>query len=78
MNNLSDERKIKKSDEIQLLHELSLRLDWAGISDPLNKSYIKPPHVNNISFVTFLFTVSQLGKLYYCRNTGTRIKRMIN
>ncbi|KAF7380584.1 hypothetical protein HZH68_016449 [Vespula germanica] len=75
LNNLSDERKIKKSDEIQLLHELSLRLDWAGISDPLNKSYIKPPHVNNISFVMFLFTVSQLGKLYYCRNTASLLSK---
>ncbi|XP_043487767.1 WASH complex subunit 5 isoform X1 [Polistes fuscatus] len=74
-SNLSDDRKVKKSDEIQLLHELSLRLDWAGISDPLNKSYIKPPHVNNISFVMFLFTVSQLGKLYYCNVTASLLSK---
>ncbi|XP_015187762.1 PREDICTED: WASH complex subunit strumpellin isoform X2 [Polistes dominula] len=74
-SNLSDDKKIKKSDEIQLLHELSLRLDWAGISDPLNKSYIKPPHINNISFVMFLFTVSQLGKLYYCNVTASLLSK---
>ncbi|KAK2579644.1 hypothetical protein KPH14_011569 [Odynerus spinipes] len=73
--NFNDEKKIKKSDEVQLLHELSLRLDWAGISDPLNKSYIKPPHINNIPFVMFLFTISQVSKLYYCKNTASLLSK---
>jgi WASH complex subunit strumpellin len=54
----------------ELLHELSMRLDWAGISDPHNKVYIKPPKIDNIALIIFLFTVSQLNKLSYCKNTG--------
>lgn len=73
--NFSDEKKEQKSDEVQLLNELSLRLDWAGISDPLNKSFIKPPRLNNISFLMFLFTVSQLNKLYYCKNTASLLSK---
>lgn len=57
-------------EKSELLHELSTRLDWAGISDPHNKVYIKPPKMDNIALVVFLFTVSQLNKLFYCKNTG--------
>lgn len=59
------------SDENELLHELSVRLDWAGISDPHNKVYINPPNMDNIALIMFLFTASQLNKLFYCKNTGT-------
>jgi len=63
----SNETEPAKSE---LLHELSMRLDWAGISDPHNKVYIKPPKIDNIALIIFLFTVSQLNKLFYCKNTG--------
>lgn len=63
----SSEAEPEKSE---LLHELSMRLDWAGISDPHNKVYIKPPKIDNIALIVFLFTTSQLNKLYYCKNIG--------
>lgn len=53
-----------------LLLELSVRLDWAGITDPLKKGYVEPPDINNISFIMFLLTVLQIHKLYFCKNTG--------
>lgn len=64
----NNETELKEKSE--LLHELSVRLDWAGISDPHNKVYIKPPKIDNIALIVFLFTASQLNKLYYCKNTG--------
>jgi len=60
-----------ESEKSELLHELSVRLDWAGISDPHNKVYIKPLKIVNVALIVFLFTASQLNKLFYCKNTGT-------
>ncbi|KYN00267.1 WASH complex subunit strumpellin [Cyphomyrmex costatus] len=71
-DNSSNETEPKKSE---LLHELSMRLDWAGISDPHNKVYIKPPKMNNIAITIFLFTVSQLNKLSYCKNTASLLSK---
>ncbi|XP_011688832.1 PREDICTED: WASH complex subunit strumpellin-like [Wasmannia auropunctata] len=59
----------------ELLHELSVRLDWAGISNPHNKVYIKPPKSNNIAIIIFLLTVSQLNKLFYCKNTASLLSK---
>lgn len=56
----------------ELLQALSTRLDWAGISDPQNKIYVKPPNVNNFASIIFLFTVHQLGKLHYCNTSGKK------
>lgn len=65
-----DNNNETEPEKSELLHELSVRLDWAGISDPHNKVYIKPPKIDNIALIVFLFTASQLNKLYYCKNTG--------
>lgn len=54
----------------ELLQELSIRLQLAGITDPYNKIYVRPPEIHNIPFLMFLLTVPQLHKLYYCKNTG--------
>lgn len=54
----------------EFLHELSIRLQLAGITDVYNKIYVRPPDIHNISFLMFLFTVPQLHKLYYCKNAG--------
>lgn len=59
-------------DERDFIHELSVRLDWTGISDSLNKIYSKLPNINNLDFILFLFTISYLHKLYYCKNTGKK------
>ncbi|XP_020285658.1 WASH complex subunit strumpellin [Pseudomyrmex gracilis] len=68
----SNETEPQKSE---LLHELSVRLDWAGISDPHNKVYIKPPRIDNIALVIFLFTASQLNKLYYCKSIASLLSK---
>lgn len=65
-----DNNNETEPEKSELLHELSVRLDWAGISDPHNKVYIKPPKIDNIALIVFLFTASQLNKLFYCKNTG--------
>lgn len=54
----------------QFLKDLSVRLEWAGITDVHNKIYIQPTNINNLSFLIFLLTVPQLHKLYLDRNTG--------
>lgn len=59
-----------ETDKNELLRELGIRLDWAGISNPHNNVYIKSPNINNIALIMFLLTVLQLPKLYYCKNTG--------
>ncbi|EZA48313.1 hypothetical protein DMN91_008109 [Ooceraea biroi] len=64
-----------EQEKSELLHELSTRLDWAGISDPHNKVYIKPPKMDNIALIVFLFTVSQLNKLFYCKNTASLLSK---
>ena len=67
--NQSEQDSILKQKS-NLLLELSVRLDWAGITDPLKKGYVEPPDINNISFIMFLLTVIQIHKLYFCKNTG--------
>ncbi|KAG5323976.1 WASC5 protein, partial [Acromyrmex heyeri] len=71
-DNINNETEPEKSE---LLHELSVRLDWVGISDPHNKVYIKPPKMDNIAIIIFLFTVSQLNKLFYCKNTASLLSK---
>ncbi|XP_014473018.1 PREDICTED: WASH complex subunit strumpellin isoform X2 [Dinoponera quadriceps] len=70
-----DNNNESESEKSELLHELSVRLDWAGISDPHNKVYIKPPKIDNIALIVFLFTVSQLNKLMYCKNTASLLSK---
>ncbi|XP_043273140.1 WASH complex subunit 5 [Venturia canescens] len=65
-------------EETDLLRELSVRLDWTGISDPLNKAYVKPPSISDVTIVMFLFTVSYLHKLHYCKNTASLLSKKIN
>ncbi|XP_053979138.1 WASH complex subunit 5 [Hylaeus volcanicus] len=64
-----------KADRIELLRELSVRLDWAGISNPHNNVYIKSSNISNIALIIFLLTVSQLSKLHYCKNTGSLLSK---
>ncbi|XP_076630517.1 WASH complex subunit strump [Colletes latitarsis] len=64
-----------EADRNLLLRELSVRLDWAGISNPHNNVYIKSPNISNIALVIFLLTVTQLPKLYYCKNTGSLLSK---
>ncbi|XP_076166156.1 WASH complex subunit strump [Ptiloglossa arizonensis] len=59
----------------KLLRELSVRLNWTGISNPHNNVYIKSPNINNIALIIFLLTVSQLPKLHYCKNTGSLLSK---
>lgn len=59
-----------KAERNELLRELSVRLEWAGISNPHNNVYIKPPNINNIALIIFLLTISQLSKVYYSKNIG--------
>ncbi|KAG7205653.1 hypothetical protein KM043_007608 [Ampulex compressa] len=71
--NSSNERN--ESDRSELLHELSTRLDWAGISDPPNKVYVMPPNINNMALVMFLLTASQLNKMHYSKTTATLLSK---
>ncbi|XP_076752994.1 WASH complex subunit strump isoform X1 [Xylocopa sonorina] len=63
------------AEKNELLHELSIRLDWAGISNPHNNVYIKSPNINNVALIMFLLTVLQLPKLHYCKNTGSLLSK---
>ncbi|XP_033351507.1 WASH complex subunit 5 [Bombus vosnesenskii] len=64
-----------ETEKNELLRELSIRLDWAGISNPHNNIYIKSPNINNIALIMFLLTVLQLSKLQYCKNTGSLLSK---
>ncbi|XP_026671210.1 WASH complex subunit 5 isoform X2 [Ceratina calcarata] len=64
-----------EAEKNELLQELSTRLDWAGISNPQNNVYIKPPSLNDIALIMFLVTVPQLSKIQYCKNTGTLLSK---
>ncbi|KZC05129.1 PREDICTED: WASH complex subunit strumpellin [Dufourea novaeangliae] len=70
--NDSDQNEPERSE---LLRELNVRLDWAGISDPHKNVYIKSPNINNIALIMFILTVSQLPKVHYCRNTGSLLSK---
>lgn len=61
----------------ELLLELSVRLDWAGITDPIKKCYIEHPSINNMSLVMFLLTLIQLHKLYFCKNTASLLSKKL-
>ncbi|XP_001600214.3 WASH complex subunit 5 [Nasonia vitripennis] len=69
-----------KEGELQkskFLNELSIRLEWAGITDVNNKIYVQPPEISNMAFLMFLFTVPQLHKLYFCKNTASLLSKKI-
>ena len=68
----NDQNETEKND---LLRELGVRLDWAGISNLHNNVYIKCPNVQNIALIMFLLTASQLPKLHYCKNTGSLLSK---
>ncbi|XP_061936928.1 WASH complex subunit 5 isoform X2 [Apis cerana] len=70
--NNNEQNEIEKKE---LLRELNIRLDWAGISNPHNNIYIKSPNINNIALIMFLLTILQLPKLYYCKNTGSLLSK---
>lgn len=73
-NGKSDQNEAKRCE---LLHELSIRLDWAGISDPHNKVYIKSSTSNtaNVALIMFLLTASHLHKLQYCKNAASLLSK---
>ena len=71
-NSNNEQNEVERNE---LLRELSVRLDWAGISNSHNNVYIKPPNISNIALIIFLLTVSQIPKLHYCRNTGSLLSK---
>ncbi|KAF7991199.1 hypothetical protein HCN44_002761 [Aphidius gifuensis] len=82
-NALLNELKKKKynqhinDDENQLIRELSVRLEWTGINDPLNKKFIQFLNYHNFDCILFLFTIYHLHKLYYCKNTASLLSKKI-
>ncbi|XP_076661736.1 WASH complex subunit strump [Halictus rubicundus] len=70
--NNCDQNETKRNE---LLRELNVRLDWAGISNCHNNVYIKSPNLNSIALIMFLLTVSQLPKVYYCKNAGSLLSK---
>ncbi|XP_076246687.1 WASH complex subunit strump isoform X1 [Calliopsis andreniformis] len=71
----SDNNEQNKAEKTELLRELSVRLEWAGISNPHNNVYIKSPNINNFAIIIFFLTVSQLSKLQYCKNIGSLLSK---
>ncbi|XP_011504242.1 PREDICTED: WASH complex subunit strumpellin [Ceratosolen solmsi marchali] len=70
------ERKVEWENS-EFLNDLRIRLEWAGITDVNNKIYVQPPDIKNIDFVIFLFSVPQLHKLYFCKNTASLLSKKI-
>ncbi|XP_008550175.1 WASH complex subunit 5 [Microplitis demolitor] len=68
---------LTSQEERDFIHELSVRLDWTGISDPLNKTYLKLSNLNNLDLILFLFTISYLHKVHYCKNTASLLSKKI-
>ncbi|XP_034940027.1 WASH complex subunit 5 [Chelonus insularis] len=64
-------------EEMDLINKLSVRLDWTGISDPLNKKYIKLSDISHLDFTLFLFTIFYLHKLQFCKNTASLLSKKI-
>ncbi|KAK9307552.1 hypothetical protein QLX08_002167 [Tetragonisca angustula] len=73
--NKQNSNEQSETEKNELLRELSIRLDWAGISNPHNNIYIKSPNINNIALIMFLLTILQLPKLHYCKNTGSLLSK---
>ncbi|XP_011303395.1 WASH complex subunit strumpellin [Fopius arisanus] len=71
------DKEITRAEENKLINELSVRLDWAGISDHLNKTYINFPEGGDLDIIIFLFTISCLHKLNYCKNTASLLSKKI-
>ncbi|XP_015590891.1 WASH complex subunit 5 [Cephus cinctus] len=63
--------------ETELLRQLSIRLDWAGISDPQNKIYVKSKNVPDVEIIMFLFTVTQVHKLYYSKSIAGLLSKKV-
>ncbi|XP_065218583.1 WASH complex subunit 5 [Planococcus citri] len=53
-----------------LLKELSTYLEWAGIGNPYAKIYITTSNLRYFPMFMFFFTVFQLSKLQWQKNTG--------
>ncbi|XP_014219163.1 WASH complex subunit 5 [Copidosoma floridanum] len=64
-------------EQAEFINELSVRLEWAGITDVTNKTYIQPPKVSNMAFIMYLLTVPQIHKLYYDKNSFSLMSKKI-
>ncbi|XP_015116377.1 WASH complex subunit 5 [Diachasma alloeum] len=71
------EDEVTRAEENKLISELSVRLDWAGISDHLNKTYMNFPEGHEVDLIAFLVTICCLHKLFYCKSTASLLSRKI-
>lgn len=60
-----------------LLHELSVYLETAGYSDPLEKIYTPSEPLENVGLLMFLFVIAHLPKFTYDELLGTYYKYII-
>lgn len=65
-----DPSKPYPKEDNPLLYELSMYLEWAGISNPYAKIYVTTKNPQYFSVLAFLFVISQLGKLHYAKTVG--------
>ncbi|XP_058790000.1 WASH complex subunit 5 isoform X2 [Phymastichus coffea] len=61
----------------QFLKDLSIRLEWAGITDVINQLYVQPTNITNLSFLLFLLTLPQIHKLYFDKHTASLLSKKL-
>ncbi|CAG2161735.1 unnamed protein product [Oppiella nova] len=54
-------------EDTPLLFELTNYLEWTGISDPLSKIYITSRAPPYLELISFLLTITQIGKFVYIK-----------
>ncbi|KAF4520181.1 hypothetical protein B566_EDAN003893 [Ephemera danica] len=66
-------KKSYPSEDSALLPELATYLDWTGESEPLSKIYVTTRRMNYLSLLMFLFSMAQLNKLQYSKQTTSLV-----
>lgn len=53
-----------------LTSELSIFLEWCGMTQPLNRIYITTQALNPLSMVLLLTVINQIPKIHYAKMLG--------
>lgn len=56
-----------------LTSELSVLLEWCGMTQPLDRIYITTRSLKPLSLILLLTVIAQISKIHYTKSIGKRV-----
>ena len=72
----ADPTKPYPDPEGTLTSELSVFLEWCGMTQPMDRIYIVPKHLPSLSIILLLSVTSQISKVHYAKHLGGNINTL--